>query len=53
VRFSQAERSGPSGLTAYVAVVEFGAPRGKVERTAKQKNDLMPIFRFFPPIFPR
>jgi hypothetical protein len=27
VRITQTERSDPSGLTAYVAVVEFGAPR--------------------------
>jgi hypothetical protein len=32
VRMTQTERSDPSGLTAYVAVVEFGAPRAKVIR---------------------
>jgi hypothetical protein len=31
-RVTQTERSDPSGLTAYVAVVEFGAPRAKVVR---------------------
>jgi hypothetical protein len=32
VRITQTERSDPSGLTAYIAVVEFGAPRAKVVR---------------------
>jgi hypothetical protein len=29
-KLTQTERSDPSGLTAYVAVVEFGTPRAKV-----------------------
>jgi hypothetical protein len=32
VRILQTERSESSRLTAYVAVVEFGAPRAKVMR---------------------
>jgi hypothetical protein len=32
VRITQTERSDPSGLTAYVAVIEFSAPRAKVIR---------------------
>src|SRR5439155_12836559 len=32
VRITQTERSDPSGRTAFVAVVEFGAPRVKVVR---------------------
>ncbi len=31
-RIAQTERSDPSGLTAYVVVVEFSAPRAKVIR---------------------
>src|SRR5262245_57142529 len=31
-RIAQTERSDPSGLTAYVAVIEFGEPTAKVVR---------------------